>query len=130
VDLSGEMPPGDGLIAIAAHSGEGRFLLNTIDPSVTDEADPLSCDPELDMFNPANGYDAATGTARYDATFLERYRAAQRARVARLDAFARGQIAREREGTETARAWRSAEARPAEAYAQIQADRRAVPHRL
>jgi hypothetical protein len=134
VDLSGEMPAGDGFIAIAAHSGEGRFLLHTIDPSVTDEADPLSCDPALDMFNPENGYDPATGTARYSAAFLSGYRAAQQARVARLDAIARAQLAREREGAETARIWTAAlgatHASPAQAYARIQADRRAVPHRL
>jgi hypothetical protein len=134
VDLSGEMPPGDGFIAIAAHSSEGRFLLNTIDPSVTEEADPLSCDPALDMFNPENGYDPATGTARYDAAFLETYRAAQRARVARLDALARAQLARERESAETARAFRAGAsgdgAASAPAYARLHADRRAVPHRL
>lgn len=124
IDLSGELPPGDAFVSLAAHPGEGLFLLHTLDPSVTDEADPLSCDPELDMFNPANGYDLAAGVARYSAEFLERYRAAQRERALRLDAFARSQLAREREGSESARV----EHLPP--YALIQARRRAVPHRL
>src|SRR5262249_14520711 len=78
----------DGLAVAAAPPGERRFLLQTIDPAVTDENDPLSVDPALDMFAPANGYGG-----RYAPEFLERYRAAQRARVARIDAIARDQIA-------------------------------------
>jgi hypothetical protein len=115
-------PPGDGLIVLAAHAGEGRFLMNTIDPSVTDEADPLSCDPALDMFHPDNGYDPATRTARYAPEFLAHYRAAQRARVARLDEQARAQIESERAARGTLAGQQG--------YAFLLASRRAIPHRL
>jgi pimeloyl-ACP methyl ester carboxylesterase len=66
--------------------------MNCIDPSVLDEADPLAIEPALDFLDPANGYAPAPQGARYAPAFIERYRAAQRERVARLDAKAKDQI--------------------------------------
>jgi hypothetical protein len=91
-----DLPPADGLILFSAHVGEGVFGLENLDPSVTDESDPLSCEPSLDMYNPANGYREPPEVSSYSPEFLERYRAAQRARCARLDDMARQIIARRR----------------------------------
>ncbi len=84
-----ELPPVDGYINLAAHLGEGKILMSMIDPSVTDESDPLSCDASLDPFNPDNGYRQPPESSHYAPEFVTRYRAAQRARVERIDGIAR-----------------------------------------
>lgn len=86
-----EMVPLDGLIFVSAHLGQGKLLMNCIDPSVTDERDALSVDPELDPFSEANGF--APSGATYHNEFVTKYRAAQIARVARIDELAKEQVA-------------------------------------
>jgi len=84
-----DLPGADGLILLAAHPGEGRFLLDRLDPSVVDEHDPVAADWRLDMYDPRNGYrPMRAGPSAYAAEFVAAFRAAQRARCARLDARA------------------------------------------
>lgn len=88
-----EMTPADGLVLVAAHPGQGRVLGECIDPAVTDEDRPLESDPALDMYDPRNGFRPPPAWSRYSEEFVARYRAAQLARVRRLDARAHQLIA-------------------------------------
>jgi len=80
-----ELPGGDLFIALAAHSGRPEVLTSWLDPSVSDELDPLSADPVLDPFNTGNG-------PPFSESFQRRYRAAQRARNERITDWALRQL--------------------------------------
>ncbi len=80
-----DLQAGDLFVALAAHSGRPEVLTNWLDPSVMDETDPVSADPDLDPFSSANG-------PPYTLEFQARYRAAQRARNERITDWALGQI--------------------------------------
>jgi hypothetical protein len=87
------MPVPDAAVFMAPHPGQGALLQRLIDPSVRDESDPLSVEPSLNLYDPANGFVDAPATSHYSAEFLDRYRRAQHARIARLDAVARDRVA-------------------------------------
>ena len=78
---------GDLYVSLQAHPGRPEVLTNWLDPSVTDESDPLSRDGSLDMYDHANG-------PPYAAAFVERYRAAQRDRNDRITDWAEAELAR------------------------------------
>jgi acetyl esterase/lipase len=82
-----DLPAADLYVSLNAHPGRPEVLTAWMDPSVTDETDPLSVDPALDMFAPEHG-------PPYDAAFVERYRAGQRARNDRITAWARDELDR------------------------------------
>lgn len=91
-----DLTPAQGFIHLAAHLGEGQILMSMIDPSVSDERDPVAADPRLDPFNPDNGYREPPSSSHYSPGFIETYRAAQKARVERIDAVARQALATQR----------------------------------
>ena len=80
-----DLPGGDLYVALAAHSGRPEVLTAWLDPSVTDEGDPLSADPELDPYDARNG-------PPFSADFQLRYRAAQRERNERITSWVLGRL--------------------------------------
>jgi pimeloyl-ACP methyl ester carboxylesterase len=94
IDLASElMPAADVYIATAAHLGEGRFMLNVLDPAVVDESRPELSDRDWDMYMEHNGYRPFPGASHYDRGWLEKYRLRQRDRCRRLDETARQYLA-------------------------------------
>lgn len=82
VDLMpADLPPADGIALTAAHLGRSRLMNAWIDPAVIDENDPLSSDPDLDMFNPNNG-------PPFSEAFMRTFRSAQLRRNQRIEAWA------------------------------------------
>jgi acetyl esterase/lipase len=82
-----DLLPGDLYVSLAAHPGRPEVLTGWLDPSVTEETDPTSADPELDMYR-------AGRPVPFDAEFVARYRAAQRARNQRVTDWAQAELAR------------------------------------
>jgi pimeloyl-ACP methyl ester carboxylesterase len=76
-----DLPKADGIAIVGGHLGRAQKFRVTLDPSILSETDPFGTDPSLDMFNEENG-------PPYDRGWLERYRAAQKARHERITEWA------------------------------------------
>jgi len=85
------LPKADAIIITNSHLGRHLEFTSRIDPSVTDESDPLSVDPSLDMYNPAN-YETRDGGVVYSPAFLEKYRAAQKSRCDRITEWVKAKL--------------------------------------
>jgi hypothetical protein len=87
-DLAG-LPPADGLILVDAHPGNSVNGIRSLNAAVANDAAIVNdnqrarIDPELDPFNPRNGYNPK-GVSTYSESFRKRYFAAQAARMNRL----------------------------------------------
>jgi pimeloyl-ACP methyl ester carboxylesterase len=76
------LPAGDGVVFMDAHPGNSINGLRSINPAVIDN-DPAKIDPDLDPFNPKNGFNPA-GPSNYPTEFKQRYFRAQAERMNRL----------------------------------------------
>ncbi len=86
-----DMPAADGLMLIDSVLGGPVTTLWSLDPAVIDETDAQQLAPELDMFNPANGF--KPGGSMYSGAFKERFFAQQGERMNRLIATAQQRLA-------------------------------------
>jgi dienelactone hydrolase len=90
VDIIGAgLIPGDAMLIQAAHISRAVMLRDWIDPSVRDEYDPDDRDVELDLYDARN-----PNQPPYTTEFLERFRAAQLARVRRRTAWVKETLER------------------------------------
>lgn len=90
-DAVEDLPAADLFISLNAHPGRPDVLTNWFDPAVSDESEPLSVDPDLDMFDDRHG-------PPYSADFVERYRAAQVSRNERISAWCIDELERLQHG--------------------------------
>ena len=79
-----DLPPVDLLVVSSSHFGNAYTFIRKIDPSLTDEEDPTSLDPSLDMYNPANGFREPPEPSQYSEEFLKRFEEGQQARARRV----------------------------------------------
>lgn len=91
VDALADMPAADGLMLIDSVLGGPVTALWSLDPAVVDENDAQKLAPELDMFNPANGFKPDGST--YSQAFKARFFAQQSARMNKLIATAQARLA-------------------------------------
>jgi pimeloyl-ACP methyl ester carboxylesterase len=81
-DLAG-MPAADGVVLLDAIPGIAFSDLTAWDASVTNESNLNTRNEALDMYSPANGYNA-TGSSNYSQAFINRYLNGQSAREDRI----------------------------------------------
>jgi pimeloyl-ACP methyl ester carboxylesterase len=77
------LPRADGIVFVDAHPGVSVNELRSLNPAVTNEADPKHVDPDLDPFNPKNGFNPK-GESHYSAEFKAKYFKGQADRMNRL----------------------------------------------
>ena len=89
IDIPGaKLIRGDAMLLQAAHISRAVMLRDWIDPSVRDEDHPDDRDVELDLYDPRN-----PNRPPYTPAFIERFRAAQLARVRRRTARVKDTLA-------------------------------------
>jgi len=76
------LPPADGLMLIDANFGDGAMVLMSLDPAVVEEEDGQTLNPELNQFNPQNGFNPAGST--YSEEFIHKFQKAEGKRESQL----------------------------------------------
>lgn len=82
------LPPADGVILGDANWGRATTVLINLDPSVNNEN--VKVNPDLDMFNPENGFDPKG--SHYSQEFIHKFQAAQAKRENELIDLAQSRL--------------------------------------
>jgi hypothetical protein len=85
------LPPADGLMLVDSNWGHGAMMLFSLDPAVVGEDGGQALNPELDLFNPRNGFNP--GGSTYSDDFRRRFFAAVAKRNNGLIEAARDRLA-------------------------------------
>lgn len=82
----GELTPVDGIILLDSNWGNGSMTLLSLDPAVISEKSGKLRNPELDLFNPDNGFSPDGST--YSDEFIRKFQKGQGERMNRLIDYA------------------------------------------
>jgi hypothetical protein len=91
------LPQADGIIFSDAHPGNPVNVIRSLNPAIMNEGRPDQKNPDLDPFNPENGYNPQ-GTSRYSEAFKKKYFKAQADRMNKLIDDALRKVAMMNEG--------------------------------
>lgn len=81
-DSLAKLPPADGVMLVDSNWGLAAMTLFSVDPAIVSEDDGQKLNPDLDMFNPANGF-RATGST-YSDEFVHKFLSAESKRYSHL----------------------------------------------
>jgi hypothetical protein len=82
-DVLAGFPKADGIILADTELGVAEAMLTAVDPAVVDESSGMKINPDLDAFNPKNGFNPS-GESHYSKEFLDKF---QRAAAKRNNAI-------------------------------------------
>jgi hypothetical protein len=69
------LPPADGVMLIDANFGQAEMALFSLDPAVTNTDTGKDLNPDLDLFNPKNGFNPAGSS--YSREFIHKFQSAE-----------------------------------------------------
>ncbi len=91
LDDVGGLPAADGVMLLDSNFGNGVMSLVSLDPAIVDEGSGVKRDPELDLFNPANGF--SKDGCSYSDAFIRRFWKEQAKRMNRLIDYCQERVA-------------------------------------
>ena len=84
------VPAADGIMLLDSNFGNGVMSLVSLDPAIVDESTGIIRNPELDLFNPQNGYDLKK--CHFSDDFVKKFFKAQAERMNRLIDFCQKRV--------------------------------------